>query len=68
MTGGKSYLANSEGSLKEILEDIQKLEKTEINSQSQIIYDELFYGYLLWGIVFFSLSEFVRRVVIREVA
>ena len=30
MTGGKSYLAETEGSLKEILDDIQKLEKTKI--------------------------------------
>lgn len=68
MTNGKSYLANSEGSLEEILSDIQELEKTEIDNQSQVIYDELFYIYLFWGIILFCLSEIIRKLVIREVS
>lgn len=68
MTNGRSYLANSEGSLEEILADIQKLEKTEIDNQSQVIYDELFYDFLLWGIIFFCLSEAFRKLVLREVS
>lgn len=68
LTGGKSYLADSDGSLKDILTDIQKLEKTEIKSQSQIIYDELFFPYLFWGIILFCFGELTRRLVLREVA
>jgi len=68
LTGGKSYMAGSEGSLKEILVDIQKLEKTKIQSQSQIIYDELFFPYLLWGILLFIFSELSRKIIIKEVA
>lgn len=68
MTKGKSYLANSEGSLEEILSDIQKLEKTEIDNQSQVIYDEMFYVYLFWGVILFCLSEIIRKTVIREVS
>lgn len=68
MTNGKSYLADSEGSLEEILNDIQELEKTEIDNQSQIIYDELFYEFLFWGILLFCFSEVFRKLVIREVA
>lgn len=68
LTGGKSYLAESEGSLADILGEIQKLEKTKIISQNQIIYDELFFRYLLWGILLFVIGELLRRFVIREVA
>ena len=68
LTGGKSYMAGSEESLKEILEDIQKLEKTKIQSQSQVIYDELFFPYLLWGILLFIFSELSRKIIIKEVA
>lgn len=68
MTGGKSYMAGSEGSLNEILEDIQKLEKTKINSQNQVVYDELFFIYLLWGIILYLLSDLTRRFIIKEVA
>lgn len=67
MTNGKSYLADSEESLKEILDDIQKLEKTKIDNQSQVVYDELFYKYLFWGIFFFCFSEVMRKMIIREV-
>ena len=67
MTNGKSYLADSEESLKEILDDIQKLEKTKIDNQSQVVYDELFYKNLFWGILLFCFSEAIRKVVLREV-
>lgn len=68
LTGGKSYMATSDESLKEILQDIQKLEKTKIKSQSQVIYDELFFPYLLWGILLFIFSELSRKLIIKEVS
>jgi len=67
LTGGKSYLANSENSLKEILEDIQKLEKTKIKSQGRVIYEELFFKYLLFGIILFLFSELVRKLYLKEI-
>lgn len=67
LTGGKSYLAETEGSLTEILEEIQQLEKTEIKSQNQIIYDELFFSYLLWGLILFILGDLLRRFALKEV-
>ncbi|MBD64093.1 MAG: aerotolerance regulator BatA [Halobacteriovoraceae bacterium] len=68
LTGGKSYLAETEGNLSEILEEIQKLEKTKILNQSQVVYDELFFIYLFWGGICFVFSEGIRRFVLREVA
>ena len=67
LTGGKSYLAETEGNFTEILEEIQKLEKTEIKSQNQIIYDELFFQYLLWGIILLVVGELTRRFALKEV-
>lgn len=67
MTGGKSYMAGSENSLKEILGEIQELEKTKIKSQGVVVYDELFSFYLIWGVILYLLSELSRRVVIREI-
>lgn len=68
LTGGKTYMADSEESLKDILTDIQSLEKTKIKSQSQIVYDELFFPYLLWGICLFIFAELLRKFGLREVA
>ena len=68
MTGGKFYPAKSNGALKEILEDIQKLEKTEIKVSNKIIYDEQYYSFLLLGVCLIFAVEFLRRILLRDVA
>ena len=68
MTGGKSYMAQSKESLEEILGEIQELEKTEIKSQNQVVYDEKFFSYLLWGTLLLAGCELLRRNLLREVA
>lgn len=68
LTGGKFYPAKSNGALKEILDDIQKLEKTEIKVNHKIVYDEQFYSFLLLGVCLIFAAEFLRRILIRDVA
>lgn len=67
MTGGKFYPAKSEGALKEILSDIQNLEKTEIKVNHQIVYDEQFYTFLLIGVALLFSAEVFRRVLLKDV-
>lgn len=67
MTGGRFYPAKSNEALKEILGDIQKLEKTEIQVNHKIVYDEQFYHFLLLGVSLIALVEFLRRLLIRDV-
>lgn len=67
MTGGKFYPAKSEKALKEILDDIQKLEKTEIKVNHQIVYDEKFYTYLLIGVAILFGVEILRRILLKDV-
>lgn len=68
LTGGKFYPAKSNGALKEILDDIQKLEKTEIKVNHKIVYDEQFYSFLLLGVCLIFGVEFLRRLLLRDVA
>ena len=68
MTGGKSFMADSENSLKDILKEIQGLEKTEIKSFNQVVYDELFLKFLILGLCLFLFSEGSRRLIIKELA
>lgn len=68
LTGGKTFMAGSENSLTEILSEIQQLEKTQIKSQGQVVYDELFFPYLLWGILLYLLHEVIKRLWVREIA
>lgn len=67
LTGGKFYPAKSEKALKEIMNDIQQLEKTEIKVQHQIIYDELFYNYLLIGVLVILGVEISRRILMKDI-
>lgn len=67
MTGGKFYPAKSSKALKEIMDDIQKLEKTEIKVNNQIIYDEKYYDYLLIGVLLLFLTEVLRRALLKDV-
>lgn len=66
LTGGKFYPAKSNNALKEIMDDIQNLEKTEIKVNHKIIYDEQFYHYLFLGVSLLFLVEFLRRVLLRD--
>jgi Ca-activated chloride channel family protein len=68
LTGGKFYPAKSEKALKDILDDIQKLEKTEIKVNHQIVYDEKFYTYLLMGVAILFAVEVLRRLLLKDVA
>lgn len=67
LTGAKAYRAESENSLKEILGEIQELEKTKIRSSGQVIYDELYWNYLFIGVLILLIHEFFRRFWVREV-
>lgn len=67
LTGGKFYPAKSESALKEILSDIQKLEKTEIKVNHQVVYDEQYYNYLLIGVSLLVLVEILRRLLLKDV-
>ncbi len=67
MTGAKMYLAKSNKALMNVLSEIGKLEKTEvIKRQGKIIYEELYYLYLLWGVGTLLCSEFIRKFFVRE--
>lgn len=67
LTGGKFYPAKSEGALKEILDDIQKLEKTEIKVNHQVVYDEQYYTFLLIGVALLFGVEVLRRLLLKDV-
>jgi Ca-activated chloride channel family protein len=68
LTGGKFYPAKSNNALKEILDDIQRLEKTEIKVSHKIVYDEKFYTFLVWGVCLLGFVEFFRRFFLKDVA
>lgn len=66
MTKGKSYMAGNNKALQNVLDEINRLERTQIEQSGRIIYQELYFKYLLIGICFLIGSELSRRLLLRE--
>lgn len=66
LTGGKFYPAKNKKALGEIFDDIQQLEKTEIEVNHQIVYDERYYNYLAIGVILLCLIGLGRRLILRD--
>lgn len=66
MTGGKSFLAGNNRALENILAEINKLERTEIEQSGRIIYEELYFKYLLIAAYLIIGAEIARRLVLKE--
>ena len=68
LTGGKSYLAEDEDKLTLILNEINALEKTEINVSGRVVYKEEYLKYLISGFLLFILVEISRRKFMPEIS
>ncbi|MBC7539831.1 MAG: VWA domain-containing protein [Bacteriovorax sp.] len=66
MTNGKSYMASNNKALKNVLDEINKMERTQIEHSGRIIYQELYFKYLLTGIILLLGAELGRRLLLRE--
>jgi Ca-activated chloride channel family protein len=66
MTHGKAYMANNNGALQNVLDEINKMERTQIEHSGKIIYQELYFKYLFIGVCFLMGAELGRRLLLRE--
>lgn len=66
MTGGKSYMASDNSALGSVLSEINKLERTKIEHSSKIIFKELYFKYLMIGILLLVGTELSRKLIMRE--
>ncbi len=66
ITKGKSFYAENESALTEVLSAIQELEKTEIDSSSRTLYKEVYYKFLFIGIILLAFTDLFRKRFLRE--
>jgi Ca-activated chloride channel family protein len=66
LTKGKFYMANTNKALENVLGEINKLERTEIEQSGKIIYQELYFKFLLIGVCCLLGAELSRRIILRE--
>ena len=67
MTGGKYFRATSGEGLEKIYEEINQLEKTEIEVTSIKRYSEEFHYFAFWGLVLLVLEFLLRYTVFRTI-
>jgi Ca-activated chloride channel homolog len=67
ITGGKAYLAQNDKALDDVLQDINRLERTEVEKSGKILYEELYFKYLVIGVCFLLLAEILRLVFLKEI-
>ncbi len=67
ITGGKSYSAKNEEALREVLSEVNALEKTEIDVNKRALFKELYFKHLLIGILLLFGVEVARFNLLREV-
>lgn len=66
LTGAKAFMASDEKALSGVLQEINKLERTQIEHSGKIIYQELYFKYLLIGICVLVFCELSRKFILRE--
>jgi Ca-activated chloride channel family protein len=67
MTGGKYFRATNEAALKQIYDEINRLEKTEIEITSMRRYSEEFHKVLLWALIFLALEVVLRYSLLKTI-
>lgn len=63
MTGGQFFRAKNSAALKDIYDQISAMEKTKIEVKEYFEYNELYMGFLLWGLILFGI-EFISGTII----
>lgn len=67
MTGGKYFRATTNEGLQEIYDEIDELEKTEIDVTTIKDYDDKFHIFVFWGLVLLLLEIILRYTVLRMI-
>ena len=66
ITNGRSFMAAETKALQNVLLEINKLERTQVEHSGKVIYEELYFKFLLRGIFLFVGCELLRRIALRE--
>ncbi len=67
ITGGKYFRARSEDELNQVYTEIDLMERTKINVNEYVQYEELFFSYLLAGLILFLLEIILSQTLFRKI-
>lgn len=65
-TQGKFFRASKENSLESVFNEIDQLEKTKVDINKYVQYEEHFMKYLAWGIILYVIQFIFSRIILRR--
>ena len=66
ITGGKYFRAENIDALEKIYEEIDQMEKSKVQVTDYISYEELFMGWMIWGLALLGLELLLSRIVLNR--
>ena len=66
ITGGRYFRAENAEALVKIYEEIDQMEKSKVEVNDYISYEELYLGWLIWGLVLLIVELLVSRIVLNR--
>lgn len=66
ITGGQYFRAENAEALTQIYGEIDKMEKSKVEITDYLSYEELYFGWLMWGIVLLLAELFISRIVLNR--
>ena len=66
ITGGKYFRAENAEALTKIYEEIDQMEKSKVQVTDYISYEELFMGWLIWGLALLIAELLLSRIVLNR--
>ena len=66
-TGGRYFRAEDNDALKAIYDEINQLEKSDVQVTEYTLYDELFLGWMVLGVLLLAAELFMRYVVLNRI-
>ena len=66
LTGGKYFRAENAEALTKIYDEIDQMEKSKVEINDYISYEELYLGWLIWGLILLIAELLISRVVLNR--
>ena len=66
LTGGKYFRAENAEALTKIYDEIDQMEKSKVEINDYISYEELYLGWLIWGLILLIAEVLISRVVLNR--
>lgn len=67
LTGGKYFRVTDNRSLTDFYDQIDRMEKTEINEVKYYNYTELYHKYLMWALILLFIELILRKTIYKEI-